>query len=161
MNGLPLDSALLQSGPGCRQRMGCWLYKVDFAMQWAPGTFAGHAWVRNPKRQESLLSTIQPDVQEVKETPPISQLASSSRHQQDSTLICSARKEIATLPCSRKGIMTSPRCPKEITTSPPCPLVNERELQRGRPRRGNACSSTLLRLVRRSASQKACRDGDL
>ncbi|KAJ7707974.1 hypothetical protein B0H14DRAFT_2646721 [Mycena olivaceomarginata] len=51
MNGLPLDSALLQSSPGCRRRMGRWLYKVDFAMQWAPGTFADDARVRNPKRQ--------------------------------------------------------------------------------------------------------------
>ncbi|KAJ7891650.1 hypothetical protein B0H14DRAFT_2560703 [Mycena olivaceomarginata] len=172
MNGLPLDSALLQSSPGCRQRMGCWLYKVDFARQWAPGTFAGDARVRNPKRQESPLSTTRLGVQEVQETLPISrvlrslqdfdrQLASNGRYQQDITLIRSARKEIATLPRSRKGIATLPRCPKEITTSPPCPSVNERELQRGRPRGGNARSSTLLRLVRRSASQKARRDGDL
>ncbi|KAJ7354307.1 hypothetical protein DFH08DRAFT_804229 [Mycena albidolilacea] len=161
MNGLPIDSALLQSSPGCRRRMGRWFYKVDFTMQWAPGTFAGDARVRSPKRQESPLSTTQLGVQEVQETLPISQLASNGRHQQDITLIRSTRKEIATLPCSCKGIATSPRCPKEITTSPLCPSVNERELQRGRPCGGNACSSTLLQLVRRSASQKARRDGNL
>ncbi|KAJ7359483.1 hypothetical protein DFH08DRAFT_801280 [Mycena albidolilacea] len=102
---------------------------------------------------------------EVQETPPISrvlgtlqdfdrQLASSTRRQKNSTLICCMRNEITTLP----------RSCKEITTSPHCLLVNdERELQRGRSWLcgGNAHSLTLLRLFCRSASQKAHRDGGL
>ncbi|KAJ7318849.1 hypothetical protein DFH08DRAFT_819734 [Mycena albidolilacea] len=115
--------------------------------------------------------TTRPDVPK---TPPLSrvlrtlqdfdrQLTDSGGREHNTTLIRRARKEIATSPHYCKEVATSARCRKGIPTSPRrCLSVND-ELRRGRSRlrEANARSLTLLRLVRRSASQKARRDGDL
>ncbi|KAJ7819698.1 hypothetical protein B0H14DRAFT_2600451 [Mycena olivaceomarginata] len=104
--------------------------------------------------------TTRPDVPK---TPPLSQLTDSGGREHNTTLIRRARKEIATSPHYRKEVATSARCRKGIPTSPRrCLSVND-ELRRGRSRlrEANARPLTLLRLVRRSASQKARRDGDL
>ncbi|KAJ7860608.1 hypothetical protein B0H14DRAFT_2576577 [Mycena olivaceomarginata] len=115
--------------------------------------------------------TTRPDVPK---TPPLSrvlrtlqdfdrQLTDSGGREHNTTLIRRARKEIATSPHYRKEVATSARCRKGIPTSPRrCLSVND-ELRRGRSRlcEANARPLTLLRLVHRSASQKARRDGDL
>ncbi|KAJ7888387.1 hypothetical protein B0H14DRAFT_3127323 [Mycena olivaceomarginata] len=80
-----------------------------------------------------------------------------------SHILRSGRKQ--NIRSTRKKITTSPRCRKEIATTPRCHLSvdDENKLQRGRSwlHGGNGRPLTLLRLVRRSASQKARRDGDL
>ncbi|KAJ7795043.1 hypothetical protein B0H14DRAFT_3496434 [Mycena olivaceomarginata] len=115
--------------------------------------------------------TTRPDVPK---TPPLSrvlrmlqdsdrQLTDSGGREHNTTLIRRARKEIATSPHYHKEVATSARCRKGIPTLPRrCLSVND-ELRCGRSRlrEANARPLTLLRLVRRSASQKARRDGDL